>query len=94
MKSRVVKFPFAVESIVTLRGRVYVLARSLGSASFVLHTGASLGGCLIEPWTDIPRSLGADGAQRLDLFAFVLCHPADGPQFSPGQQVVLETPAE
>ncbi len=89
------QFPFAVENIVTLqRGRVYVLARALGPASFVFRAGASLGGCLIEHWTDTPRSVSADGEQRLDIFAFALCHPADGLRFSPGQEVVVETRAE
>jgi hypothetical protein len=49
-----------------------------------------LGGCPIEPWTEIPRALDAAGRQRSDLFAFHLSNDADLSRFTPGLQVDLE----
>ena len=88
------QIPFEVENVVTISGRgVYVLSRCLGSPTFGTLAGASLGGCAIEPWTDMSRSLSSDGDSRVDLFAFVLRDPHHAKRFSPGQQVGLEVPA-
>ena len=87
------RIPFEVEHVATITGRgVAVFARWLGPEQFESLRDATLGGCPIEPWTDVPRSIGPDGKQRLDLFGFVLRDPADRERLAPGQRVELVTP--
>ena len=89
------RIPFEVEAVFTVTGRgVVVTAKCLGPQSFTSLDGATLCGIPIEPWTQIPRALGADGRQRLDLFAFILSHPEDRERLAPGAHVFLEALAE
>lgn len=92
MSQRVAEIAFEVEHTLTVAGRGdFVFARALEGSDWTLGEGASLGGCPIEPWTDIPRSLAPDGRQRLDLSAFQLRRAGDRAQFTPGQRVPLQT---
>ena len=86
------RIPFEVENIVTITGRgVFVVARWLGPDDFENLREATLGGCPIEPWTEVPRSLDSDGNIRLDLFAFMLRRGEDQTRFVKGQRVELVT---
>jgi hypothetical protein len=89
------RIPFEVESTVTITGRGgFVLARRLGPITWATLQGATLGGCPIEPWTDIPRALDSAGRQRIDLFAFHLSNDADLSRFIPGLHVDLAVKSE
>ncbi len=66
-----------------------ILARILQPQDFVLGTSATLGGCELVQFLEIPRALRADGSPRLDLFAFVLVEADDLGRFSPGDIVEL-----
>jgi hypothetical protein len=85
------RIPFEVVQTLQLRGRVYVIVQALTADCSQSLNDATLGGCAIEPWTDIPRSLKIDGELRLDRFAFVLRHSEDEGRFAPGQLVDLVT---
>ena len=86
------EFAFEVESVleITHRGAI-VFARALDAKPFENLEKATLNGCPIEPWTDIPRIQDSKGQQRLDLFAFQLRERSDLTHFVPGQRVVLAT---
>lgn len=71
-------------------GRVYVVARVLGSAAFDAGPDAILGGCAVEQWLEIPRALDEAGRQRTDLFGFCLKDAADRVRLKDGGRVVLE----
>jgi hypothetical protein len=66
-----------------------ILARSLEPQDFTLGGAATLGGCALLQFLEIPRSIRADGSPRLDLFAFVLVEAADLARFAPGDIVAL-----
>ena len=66
-----------------------VLARLMDAVEFSVSDGATLGGCLVAQFLDIPRSLRADGSPRLDLFAFALVAATDLERFKRGDVVVL-----
>jgi hypothetical protein len=84
---------FEVESTVEAAGQTYVLARLLDPGSqFEIAPGATLGGCVLDQFLDIPIASGTPG-QRADLFAFCLHTSGDGPRFSEGDRVVLRNPA-
>ena len=68
-----------------------ILARILQPQDLVLGTSATLGGCQLVQFLEIPRSVRADGSPRLDLFAFVLVEADDLGRFSPGEIVELLT---
>jgi hypothetical protein len=85
-----VSFEIEWSGILQNRG-AFVTARLLTSdASFTLTDHASLGGCAIRPWTDIPRVLDGEGKQRLDVFAFHLVNEADVSRLMPGAKVLLK----
>ncbi len=71
-------------------GRAYVVARILGSAAFDVGPDAVLGGCPVEQWLDIPRTLDEAGRQRTDLFGFCLKDTTDRVRLKDGERVVLE----
>ena len=56
--------------------------RMVSILAWALGEGASLGGHPIEPWTEIPRMLGPDGRQRLDVFGFQLQRAEDLAHFA------------
>jgi hypothetical protein len=66
-----------------------VLARILEPQHFVLGAAATLGGCQLAQFLEIPPSLRADGSPRLDLFAFALTDPDELARFAPGEVVEL-----
>jgi hypothetical protein len=71
-------------------GRGYVVARVLGSAAFDVGPDAVLGGCPVEQWLEIPRTLDEAGRQRTDLFGFCFKDTADRLRLKVGERVVLE----
>ena len=66
-----------------------VLARILEPQDFALGAAATLGGCQLVQFLEIPSSLRADGSPRLDLFAFVLVDADELARFAPGEVVEL-----
>ena len=66
-----------------------VLARILQPQDFRLGIAATLGGCRLTQFLEIPRSLRADGSPRLDLFAFALVDANELGRFTPGDVVEL-----
>ena len=66
-----------------------VLARILEPQHFALGGAATLGGCRLAQFLEIPRSVRADGSPRLDLFAFALVEVSELEQFKPGEIVEL-----
>lgn len=66
-----------------------VLARLLVGGDFVLGAAATLGGCPVQQFVEIPRSVRADGSPRLDLFAFALVEPDALARFTVGEVVEL-----
>ena len=66
-----------------------VVARMLDPQPFSIGDAATLGGCALAQFLEIPRSLRADGSPRLDLFAFALVDPDELERFAPGQVVEL-----
>jgi hypothetical protein len=84
--------PFEVEHAGTVGGRPVVLARLLGPAGdLTVNAESTLEGRPLDPYLDVPRTLGPDGRPRLDLFAFRLRHERDLSHFAPGQRVLLRT---
>lgn len=71
-------------------GRGYVVARILGSDAFYVGPDAALGGCPVEQWLEIPRTLDEAGRQRTDLFGFCLKDTADRVRLKVGERVILE----
>jgi hypothetical protein len=85
-----VAIPFEVEQTAWIaRHLPVVLARILEPQDFQLGAAATLDGCLLEQFLEIPRSVRADGSPRLDLFAFVLVDPEELARFTPGEVVEL-----
>ena len=81
---------FLIEGIFEGGGRGYVVARVLDPvAQFVVSSGATLGGCPVEQWLEMPRTLDADGRQRMDLFGFCLKDNADLIRLKTGDRVIL-----
>ena len=66
-----------------------VLARILEPQAFALGPGATLRGCRLAQFLELPAALRADGSPRLDLFAFALVEVDDLAQFTPGEVVEL-----
>ena len=66
-----------------------VLARILVPQVFSLGPEATLGGCRLAQFLEIPAALRADGSPRPDLFAFALVDADDLAQFTPGEVVEL-----
>ena len=66
-----------------------VLARILDPQEFVLGAAATLGGCRLAQFLEIPRSVRADGSPRINLFAFALRDPEELARFTPGEVVEL-----
>ena len=66
-----------------------VLARILEPQGFALGSAATLGGCRLAQFVEIPRSLRADGSPRVGLFAFALADPDELARFEPGAVVEL-----
>jgi hypothetical protein len=86
--------PFEVESTVETAGHAYVLARLLDpGARFELSPGATLGGCVLDEFINIPTTGGAPG-QRGELFAFCLHTAGDRPSFVEGERVFLRAPGD
>ena len=62
---------FEVECILRGRNQACVLARHIDRVGdFRLTDAASLGGCPIEKWLDMPRALDSSGSRRHDICAF------------------------
>jgi hypothetical protein len=81
---------FLIEGSFEGGGRGYVVARVLDPvAQFVVSSAATLGGCPVEQWLEMPRALDADGRQRMDLFGFCLKDNADLAHLKTGDRVVL-----
>ena len=81
---------FLIEETFEGGGRGYVVARVLDpAAQFVVSPDATLGGCPIEQWLDMPRALDAGGRQQRDLFGFCLKENADLARLKTGDLVVL-----
>jgi len=80
---------FAVESVAVFGGRRVIFARRLDPGDFNLAEGLWLSGYRVLTF-DIPRAVAADGAGRLDVFAFTL-RIGDGTEIAPGQLVFVET---
>lgn len=68
-----------------------VLARILEPQDFAIGAAATLGGCRLSQFVEIPPSVRADGSPRLDLFAFALVDPDELARFTPGEIVELLT---
>lgn len=66
-----------------------VMARILEPQEFVLGGGATLSGCRLAQFLEIPRSVRADGTPRVNLFAFALVHAEELARFRPGEVVEL-----
>ena len=52
---------FNIEQILEHRGRTYVVVSALDDAPFGVQLGSWLGGVLVEPWQEQPRSVGPGG---------------------------------
>ena len=86
----VAAIPFEVEQAAWIAQHLpVVLARILEPQDFALGAAATLGGCRLVQFLEIPRSVRADGSPRIDLFAFVLVEPGDLARFTPGEVVEL-----
>ena len=91
----VAAIPFQVEQTAWIAEHLpVVLARILEPQAFDLGAAATLGGCLLLQFVEIPRALRADGSPRVDLFAFVLVHPHELARFTPGEVVELRPDGE
>lgn len=81
---------FQIEGAFQAGGRGCVVARVLDpNATFEVTSASTLGGCSVEQWLEIPRASDANGAPRLDLFAFCLKSLADIEHFAVGLHVEL-----
>ena len=79
-----------VETVVEVRGRAYVYARTPDDCAPVPVTSRStLGGVAIEPWLEMPRLIGQAGTLRTALIAFCLRFTRDRIRFQPGQRVTF-----
>lgn len=69
---------FKVEGVITVKDKVYVLAKFINAdIHFILTDNSCLGLVPIERWMDIPRAHDKEGKLREDLFAFALKYPDD-----------------
>jgi hypothetical protein len=85
---------FEVESTVETAGHAYVLARLLEPGARIdVPPGATLGGCALDEFINIPPAGGAPG-QRGELFAFCLRTADDRPTFVEGERVFLHAPGD
>lgn len=81
---------FEVEQAVSIAQHLpVVLVRLLQRQEIVLGAAATLGGCRLVQFHEVPRSVRADGSPRIDLFAFVLEDADELAQFRPGDVVEL-----
>ena len=81
---------FEVEQAVWIAQHLpIVLARILEPQDFALGAAATLGGCRLAQFVEIPPALRADGSPRVDLFAFALVDPDELARFAPGAVVEL-----
>ena len=82
---------FQVEDVSLISGQGYlVLARRLDDAVFWINESSLLDGAAIRHG-DIPRALGEDGKQRMDLWGFFLANDEDSQRFYVGKLVELES---
>lgn len=69
---------FKVEGVITVKAKVYVLAKYINAdIHFILTDNSYLGPVPIERWMDMPRAHDEEGKLRVDLFAFALKYPDD-----------------
>lgn len=81
---------FEVEQAVRIAYHLpVVMARIIEPQVFELGEAATLGGCRLVQFLEIPNALRADGTPRLDLFAFALEDPEELALFIPGVIVEL-----
>ena len=81
---------FEVEQAVRIAYHLpVVMARIIEPQVFELGEAATLGGCRLVQFLEIPNALRADGTPRLDLFAFALADPEELALFAPGVIVEL-----
>ena len=81
---------FEVEQVASVAYQLpVVLARILEPQEFALGEAATLGGCLVAQFLEIPRALRADGSPRIGLFAFALVDEAELERFARGDVVEL-----
>ena len=80
---------FRIEYVSSQSACAYVLARQLGSGTFVLPTEPCLAGVPIAHHFTQPRMLKPDGMPDLAIFAFQLVSPTDAAKLSVNQVVEL-----
>lgn len=81
---------FEVEQAVRIAYHLpVVMARLIEPHIFELGEAATLGGCRLVQFLEIPNALRADGTPRIDLFAFTLEDPEELVLFTPGVIVEL-----
>lgn len=81
---------FEVEQAVRIAYHLpVVMARLIEPQIFELGEAATLGGCRLVQFLEIPNALRADGTPRIDLFAFTLEDPEELVLFTPGVIVEL-----
>lgn len=81
---------FEVEQAVRIAYHLpVVMARIIEPQIFELSEAATLGGCRLVQFLEIPNALRADGTPRIDLFAFALADPEELALFTPGVIVEL-----
>jgi len=81
---------FEVEQAVRIAYHLpVVMARIIEPQIFELGEAATLGGCRLVQFLEIPNALRADGTPRVDLFAFALEDPEELALFIPGVIVEL-----
>ena len=66
-----------------------VMARILEPQEFALGAAATLSGCRLAQYLEIPQSVRADGSPRVNLFAFALVDAEELSRFTPGEVVEL-----
>jgi hypothetical protein len=80
------KMKFEIEQILTIKGKVYLLTKSLDvKVNFKLSDYSFFNNIEIENWFDIPRASDENGNQRADIFGFALKHIADKGKIKDGQ---------
>ena len=81
---------FEVEQAVRIAYHLpVVMARIIEPQDFDVGDAATLGGCRLVQFLEIPKALRADGTPRVDLFAFTLADPEELALFTPGAIVEL-----
>ena len=77
---------FEIEQIITIKGKVYLITKSLNAnINFKLSDYSFFDNIKIENWFDIPRALDENGTQRADIFGFALKHEEDKGKIKEGQ---------